>query len=426
MESEFPLITPEQLRVGVFVHLGVGWLRHPFPVNKFKIKNEEQIRIILGLGLANVRWDPVLSDAPVRLPGQEPVIPEPELPVVVEKQIAAKEARLESHKKQKAAYSGVSKAFHETALTVRAINRDLFSNPRQTVAAATTLVGKLVDSFLSASDILLQVMGDRPGSEDQYFHGLNVSLLSLMVGREMAFAPEICQFLGMGGLFHDIGLVDVPTRITMKTDPLNRAEQELRKQHCEFGLKAAQKVGLQPEIQRIIYCHHEHLDGSGYPRQLKGEDIPPLARIVATVNYYDNLCNPVNIANALTPHEALKLMYAQHRTKFDQKVLQTLIKALGVYPPGTIVKLSNEMAGVVTSASAARPLKPMVMLYDENVEPDDAPIIDLSEECDVSIVKALAPGTLPRTMVSYLCPRQRVSYYFDARNSGERGQRSAA
>ncbi|MDD5295643.1 MAG: DUF3391 domain-containing protein [Rhodocyclaceae bacterium] len=429
MESEFPLINPEQLRVGVFVHLGVGWLRHPFPLSKFKIKTEEQVWIILGLGLGNVRWDPVLSDVVALPPGQVAASPEPVAPAVVETlavgaQIAAKEARLETHKKHKAAYSGVSKAFHETALTVRSINRELFSHPQKTVGAATKLVDKLVDSFLSASDILLQVMGDKPGGEDQYLHGLNVSVLSLMAGRKLGLPAEACRVLGMGALFHDVGLTDVPTQITMKTDPLTRAEQEFRKQHCEFGLKAAQKVGLPPEVQRIIYSHHEFLDGSGYPQQLKGEAIPPLARIVAVVNYYDNLCNPVHVGNALTPHEALKLMYAQNRAWFDQKVLQTLIKALGVYPPGTLVKLSNEMAGVVTSVNSDRPLKPVVMLYDENVAPDDAPIIDLGEDSDVSIVKAMRPGTLPRAMVQYLCPRQRVSYYFDAGNSDERGGRT--
>lgn len=434
MEPELPLITPEQLRVGVFVHLGVGWLRHPFSLNKFKIKNEEQVKIIRGLGLGQVRWDPALSDVPVLAPGQvaeAPPMPasaeavEPVVSPAVEKQIAAKEARLATHKKHKAAYTGVSKSFHETVLTVRAINRELLSNPQQTIGSATKLVDKLVDSFLSASDILLQVMGDKPGGEDQYLHGLNVSVLSLMAGRELGLPAEACRILGMGALFHDIGLAEVPTRITMKTEALNRAEMECRKLHCEYGLKSAQQVGLPLEVQRIIHCHHEFMDGSGYPQQLKGDLIPPLARIVVVVNYYDNLCNPVHVGSAITPHEALKLMYAQHRSLFDQKVLQTLIKALGVYPPGTIVKLSNDMVGVVTSVNSARPLKPVVMLYDENVEPDEAPIIDLGEDGDVGIVRAMRPGTLPRAMVQYLCPRQRVSYYFDANSKNERGQRSA-
>ena len=68
---------------------------------------------------------------------------------------------------------------------------------------------------------------------------------------------------------------------------------------------------------RIIAQHHELADGSGYPKGLKGEQIDPAARIVSLVNYYDNLCNPADLAKAMTPHEALSLMFAQRRAKFD-------------------------------------------------------------------------------------------------------------
>lgn len=426
MGSQLPLITPAQLRVGVYVHLGVGWMHHPFPLNKFKIKSAEQIQIIRGLDLAHVYWDPELSDVPA-LPAEQPtLVAEPPPSPVVEQQIAAKEARLESNKRRRAAYTGMSKAFHETALTVRAINKNLFSTPARTIADAEQLVGKLVDSFLSASEVLLQVLADKQSGDDQYFHGLNVSILCLMVGRELGLSADICRILGMGGLFHDIGLAEVPSRIIMKKEPLNRAEQELRRLHCDYGLKIARQVNLPGEIHPIIASHHEHMDGTGYPKGLAGEQIAPLVRIVATVNHYDNLCNPPNLADALTPHEALKLMYAQHRGKFDPRTLQTLIRSLGVYPPGTLVKLSNDMLGVVVAVSPSHPLKPSIMLHDENVAPEDAPIVDLSEDGDLSIVKAVRPATLTRAVLDYLCPRQRVSYYFDTRQSGEQGTRKAA
>jgi hypothetical protein len=143
-----------------------------------------------------------------------------------------------------------------------------------------------------------------------------------------------------------------------------------------------------------------------------------LARLVAIVNAYDNLCNPTNIAQAITPHEALSQLFAQQRNRFDPRLLQAFIRFMGVYPPGTIVGLSNEAVCLVIRTSSGRPLKPTVILYDAGIPKHEAVIIDLSEEPDINISRAIRPGLLPREVFDYLSPRRRVSYYFDAEDAG--------
>ncbi len=135
---------------------------------------------------------------------------------------------------------------------------------------------------------------------------------------------------------------------------------------------------------------------------------------MAIANHYDELCNPLNITNALTPHEALSTMFAKQRAKFDPKLLQVFVRCLGVYPPGTIVQLSNGMIGMVATINTVKPMKPMVVVYDADIPKDEAILIDMEIEADVNIAKAIRPAQLPREIYNYLSPRKRVSYYFDA------------
>jgi hypothetical protein len=184
--------------------------------------------------------------------------------------------------------------------------------------------------------------------------------------------------------------------------------------HCQFGADMGQRLNLPPAAVAIIREHHEMFDGSGYPARLKGDEISLLARIVAIANYYDELCNPTFLTNALTPHETLSLMFSRLRGKFDPKMLQVLIRCLGVYPPGTLVQLSNGAMGMVVTVNTARPMRPMVMVYDAGVPKEEAILLDMERETDFNIAKAIRPSQMARDVYNYLSPRKRVSYYFDA------------
>jgi hypothetical protein len=122
---------------------------------------------------------------------------------------------------------------------------------------------------------------------------------------------------------------------------------------------------------------------------------------------------------ALTPHEALSIMFAKLRAKFDPKLLQVFIRCLGVYPPGTIVQLSNGVIGMVATVNTAKPMRPMVVIYDANIPKDEAILVDMERETDLNIVKAIKPAQVPQEVYRYLSPRKRVSYYFDAGKSAQ-------
>lgn len=421
-------IAVNQLRVGLYIELDLKWFEHPFAFSHFKIKSEDQIKTIRSLGLKTVRYNPALSDASPPLPGAPQAIPEqleqpaPEAMPEVLLALEAKRAMMERVKGQREAAARIENAFVNTAKTIRDVEKNLFSQPAETVAQATQLITQIADSILCAPELAIHVMGDKMGGEELYFHSLNVTMLAMMMARDIQLPAEVVGALGMGALFHDIGRKNIPDKILMKIDPLTQAERHLYEMHCQYGVDIGQRLQFAPAILAIICDHHELFDGSGYPRQLKGESAGLLSRIVVIANYYDELCNPANIAAALTPHEALSLMFAKLRGKFDPKLLQVFIRCLGVYPPGTIVQLSNGVTGMIATVNTSKPMKPMVVIYDANIPKEEAILVDMERETDLNIVKAIRPAQVPQEIYRYLSPRNRISYYFDA---GKHGQGTA-
>ena len=404
----------DQLRIGLYVYLDLRWFEHPSPFGHFKIKTAEQLCAIRGLGLTSIRYDPAQSDPAVPSEAETPNPPQTlNASALITPGLAAKQILIKRIKAQREAAVRIESAFINTAKSIRDIDKQIFSHPVKTVRNATLLVNQIAESILCAQELAIHVMGDKTGGDELYFHALNVTMLSMMMARDLGLPQEAVCTLGLGALFHDIGHKEIPGKILLKTEALTPAEQHLFEMHCQYGVEQARKLQFSSAVQAIIQDHHEFFDGTGYPRHLKAEAIGLLARIVVISNHYDELCNPPNMANALTPHEALSTMFARQRSKFDPKLLQVFIRCLGVYPPGSIVQLSNGVIGMVATVNTTKPMKPMVVIYDATTPREEAILVDLDRETDINIAKAIRPLQVPSEIYNYLSPRKRVSYYFD-------------
>ncbi|WOB06022.1 HD-GYP domain-containing protein [Piscinibacter gummiphilus] len=414
-------VAPNQLCLGLHVHLDLSWVEHPFTFSSFKIKTLEQIATIQSLGLQRVRYSPAKSDGePLPEPATSPASAAPAAIADDDSLYQAKRARLERLEAQRAKSAACEKAFLSSTRVIKGINQNMFSQPAVVRQQADELVKTMADSMLMDADIAIRLMADKIGNEDAYYHSLNVALLSMMLAKEMKAPAAGIQLVGLASLFHDAGEVEIPERIVRKSDALTKAEAALLQQHCAYGVDIGKKLGLPPEVQAVILQHHECVDGSGYPRGLHGPQISLLARIVALVNAYDELCNPPNPVNAMTPHEALSTLYAQRRDRFDPLAMTTFVRCMGVYPPGTVVALSNGALALVVSVNTSRPLKPTVLVYDPAVPKSEAIVVDLEQEPEVTVSKTLKPSQLPPAVFDYLSPRRRTAYYFNA-ESGKPG-----
>ena len=174
-----------------------------------------------------------------------------------------------------------------------------------------------------------------------------------------------------------------------------------------------QKLMLDDEVLRIINEHHEYCDGSGYPRQLREAAIGRLSRLVCIANQFDNLCNPLNPRDGLSPHEALALMFKQYSARFDAVALKAFIRVMGVYPPGSLVQLDDQRYGLVLGINPNQPLKPTLIVYDAAVPKGEALILDLTQEPRLGIAASLRPAQLPREALEYLNPRQQLTYFVE-------------
>ncbi|HEY3299246.1 MAG TPA: HD-GYP domain-containing protein [Methylophilaceae bacterium] len=409
----------DQLKVGLFIHLDLGWMNHPFATSNFKVEDLGQIATIKKIGIKRLRYDPSRSDYDPMASNQ--ILKSSQKIVSAEDIINMAKAtetvkiidRSERLKQLHFALDESEKKFITARNIAQECTRDILVNSVQCVERAADLVNEMVESTLSESDIVIHAINGNRSSDNNFLHSLNVSVLSMIMAKALSISEEETRILGVAALFHDIGKAEIPDKVRMKKEPLNPAEQSFLELHCEFGMRMAKKVGLSDRIANIILDHHEFIDGSGYPAGKKGDELGPLSRIVAMVNSYDNLCNPSNPYLAKTPYESLVHMFTQNRNKYDQSLLKRMIKFLGVYPPGSIVQLTNGVHGIVISVNPSAPLRPYVLLHDPTVKREAPQILDLREDPSVSISICMRPTQLPKDALEYLNPRKRVSFYVD-------------
>jgi HD-GYP domain-containing protein (c-di-GMP phosphodiesterase class II) len=412
-------IAVEDLKVGMFVMLDGGWLSHPFPLSNFKISTAEQLATIRGLKFQRVRWSPEKSDldepaaeadagaasAPAAAgAGTDATTAAPALSPEAARQRRALQAQLEASQRCERQHGEAARAWREATELVMA-------RPKDAAQQSELLTRALLDKMLVDDDIGIRLVaggGDRAAS-----HALNVGVISLLIGRQLGLVEAELMELGVGALMHDVGKLEVADRFRHAEEGFNANELAAYRDHVAKGVAVGQRMGLAAGALRVLAQHHEHADGSGFPLKLGGERITMAARIVALINRYDNLCNPQARTLGLTPHEAVSVLFAQGRNRFDAGVLNVFIRMMGVYPAGSLVQLTDDRFGLVVGVNSSRPLKPRVLVHDPKVPRHEAVLLDLETTPNLGIRRSLPAAKLPPAAIEYLDPRPRVSYYFE-------------
>jgi len=407
-------ISPADVKVGFAIKLPVGWMKHPFLTNRLIVESQQQVRIIQSLGLDYVYFYPERSSVSLSEDAEPQVAGSMDIADIQAKTEMQHEKmqRIEQAKAQRRELQKTEKAFAQSVVQVRSLMSKIGSRPLNAVDDADLLVGQLAETILGEDALVLHLIS-QAGKEQEgmYFHALNVSILSMMLAKQLKFSAEEVKLIGLGALFHDIGKLKVPPQILRKTTELTAPELNFFKLHPKLGLDLLKLTDqFPPQAKVIVEQHHEYLDGSGYPAGLKAEQINKLARVVAVVNEFDNLCHPLDLGKARSPHHALSVMYKTMKGKLGDTEMKLLIKLMGIYPPGTVVQLSDKRIGIVMSVNTESMLYPNILIYDPDVPRLEAPIITLSPD-GLKVEKALRAKALPPEVYSYLNPRAQVSYY---------------
>lgn len=402
----------EQLKVGHYIHLPTGWTSHPFMFSAFKIRDQQQLDIIRHLELTLLMVDPERSDLPVEplLRGETLSAPIANHPV----QDAPPSPELYSfdEKAFRRSLRGADKAFGQSLSELRDALGALNLKPDEGLANTAQIVRDAA-SRISAHEGPLGLHLIRSQHTDILLqHSLNVAFIAMLMARELGMSPVEMEEVGLAGLVHDIGELRIPSQITQKRGELSKAELNYLNMHPQYGLEMLNQLqAFEPRIRQVAHLHHERLDGSGFPLGIKGGEIPPLARLIGLVDYYDELLHPRSSANPAAPSQAISLLYKLSQKKFDQDLVRLLIKVLGVYPPGSLVRLDDDSVALVLSTEPTMPLKPKLQPYYKAQRPEAVSMIDLRED-DRTITAFIKQEELDEGQRLFFNLTRRFCYYF--------------
>jgi len=228
------------------------------------------------------------------------------------------------------------------------------------------MVNKILDDLLAVPNMMVQLMDIRTSSMYIYNHAVAVCVLSIMTGMALSLDDLKIKALGMGAILHDIGksLSDGP-------------------EHTLHGFEILRNnKAMSVMVAHVAYQHHERYDGTGFPRQLKGEDIHLFAAITGIADFYDNMVSNPDPEKRLYPYQALEMAMAQSGKGFHPEIIRAFCQNIAPYPIGAAVRLNNGAVGVVISVPKNFPTRPVIKLISNNVGVllKNFPEVDLMQE----------------------------------------------
>ncbi len=369
-------LSVQELEIGMYVHrLDRSWLGTPYPLQGFYIQSEEDI-----LQLANFCKH-----------------------VFIDQYRQRDSSSIKHQHKQPELKRQVDT---QTKLATSEIN---FVQAKQIWRESRQLSYKIVDRIQHSYDIdrdqveqaansLSKAVIKRPNTmlwlarikeHDNYTaeHCLSVGILAASFGHFLGVRPQDLDSLSLAGMLHDVGKIRIQPELLNKTTPLTDQEFSKLKAHAKIGYQLLLKDQSMPSlVLDAALNHHERMDGKGYPNGLAGEQISRIARIIAIVDAYDAMTSERPYADAKTHIAALREIRLHAGAQFDTALAKAFIRMMGLYPPGSLVKLSDGSLAVVIQPKEKDPHRPIVARAREaDGLPCEIKLIDLSVETSLRI-----------------------------------------
>ena len=272
---------------------------------------------------------------------------------------------------------------------VKEMARKLTSNQSTGMRQTVRLIQKMVDIITEDESLFLGISTVRVYDDYTYTHSLNVAILSMCLGKRIGLPQLELERLGLCGLFHDLGKVEIPKGILNKKGKLDPAEFAQLKNHPMHSARLILKLKANKERKfRILvppFEHHVGYDHSGYPHVADGRELSLFGRILTITDVYDALTSPrIYRPSAMSPDQALKQMLAQSGTHFDPVLLKVFIQMLGAYPVGTLLKLDTNEIGIVAHACEDHQAhaRPVLQLLESDPQGNflKGQVVDLSDQ----------------------------------------------
>ena len=266
-------------------------------------------------------------------------------------------------------------------------------------------VDNIIDDLASNSSLTIGMAELKDYDDYTYQHSVNVCALAIILGINNGYNRFQLQNLGIGALLHDIGKIKIPLEIINKPGALTYEEYIEVKKHPWEGFMIAKTEAYLPKSSiQCILQHHERFDGRGYPRGLSQGNIHEYASIISVADVFDALVSDRPYRPGFSNHEAIEIMERGKDSSLSGRLVDKLLSQISIYPPGTVVSLSNGDLGVVTHENSKDPKKPRLrLMFDlDNQVYEMTQSLDLSQYEDILITKALSQMEAEEKMLQYL------------------------
>jgi putative nucleotidyltransferase with HDIG domain len=231
------------------------------------------------------------------------------------------------------------------------------------IEASRQAIQSCVSSILNNANALLWLTQVKEQHKYTAEHSLRVGILAIAFGRFIGLKEHELETIGLCGMLHDIGKTKIPDDILNKPGRLTRIEYDIMKQHSVYGKELLdEQQGVNKLIKDTAHFHHERIDGKGYPEKLSAAYLHQFVRMVSIVDVYDAITSTRSYKDGSPAFDALKILYAERDKHFDSELVEAFIRMVGIYPPGTLVEMTNGEVGIVVSANADSRLRPKVEL----------------------------------------------------------------
>jgi HD-GYP domain-containing protein (c-di-GMP phosphodiesterase class II) len=331
-----------ELKFGMYIaELDRPWTDTPFVFQGFVLSTQQQLDALRRY-CKTVFIDVERSRAPVAPP---PRVLYPERATVEQEFRPAQNA-----------YKAGRALLHDALGAVR-IGRTL--DARRVASAVSTMT----ESVLRNPDALLLFSQLRAKGDYTESHAIDVSIYMITFGRFLQLEQPQIEFLGYLGLLQDVGKVRLASALLEKRGRLSLEEFEQAKLHVRYSEEILRATpGLPADLARMASLHHERVDGSGYPKGLRGPEIGMFGLIAGIVDTFDALTVRRPYADPISPSAAISMLYKRRGIYFDAGLVEQFIRCIGIFPVGSLVELNSGEVGVVIAQNPAKRLLPRVMV----------------------------------------------------------------
>ncbi|GGX96329.1 HD-GYP domain-containing protein [Vogesella alkaliphila] len=347
------------VKIGMYVHdLNCDWTSHPFFRKRFQIKSDDEIAKIIEAGIHEIYIDTEkgldvsharsVDEVNASLQQQmiEAVTSKP-APVIT-LSFAEELGRANRIKNQAHAL-------------VKTVMQDVRLGRVVELEQVEPMIESITESVLSNSGALLTLLRIKNKDDYTFLHSVSVGTLMIAFCRSVGLDRETIHLAGLGGILHDTGKALVPDEILNKPGRLTEEEFDIIRRHPRDGFDILSRTeGISEIPLDITLHHHERIDGSGYPHNLKGDTISTLAKMAAIVDVYDAITADRCYHKGMAPTDALRKIFEWSKYHFDPKLVQAFMRCVGIYPVGTLVLLESGKLGVVIEQHDSNLLTPKI------------------------------------------------------------------